>query len=263
MGGDVVHRLPVVLNRLVIHKLPNEIAEILHLKIGACVLNRRENFASVADNPSVLHELLNFGFRKLCNAFWVKVFKGAIKVIALFQDGDPACTLSSALRPSNPYSASKAAGDLLIGAAIRTYGIRARITRCTNNFGPHQAAEKFLPTIIRNALKNQPIPVYGEGKQKRDWLYVTDHTDAIELVLQQGEDGCTYLISADDERSNLETAKHVLHALKKPHDLIQFVSDRPGHDWRYALDSSSVKALGWKPCISFADGLQKTIEFYM
>ncbi|MBU0766737.1 dTDP-glucose 4,6-dehydratase [Patescibacteria group bacterium] len=178
------------------------------------------------------------------------------------KDGEPACTPQTALNPGNPYSASKAAGDLLIQAAVNTYGIRARITRCTNNYGPHQAEEKFLPTIIRSALKDEKIPVYGEGKQKRDWLYVTDHTDAVEAVLEKGEDGKIYLISADGERENIETAKTMLDVLGKPHDLISFVKDRLGHDWRYALDSSSIKELGWEPKVSFEDGIKKTVEWY-
>lgn len=177
-------------------------------------------------------------------------------------DGEPACTVDSPLRPGNPYSATKAAGDLMLTAAIRTYGIRARITRCTNNYGPHQASEKFLPTIIRTALHDQKIPVYGEGKQKRDWLYVSDHTDAIELVLSQGENGQIYLISADDERANIDTAKQTLDVLGKPHDLISFVKDRPGHDWRYALDSSNTRVLGWAPKVGFEEGLRKTVEWY-
>lgn len=178
------------------------------------------------------------------------------------KDSEPPSVVESPLRPGNPYSASKAAGDLMLMAAVRTFGIRARITRCTNNYGPHQAAEKFLPTIIRHARNDQPIPVYGEGKQKRDWLYVTDHTDAVELVLHKGKDSEIYLISADDERKNLDTAKQVLEALGKSEELISFVKDRPGHDWRYALDSSSTRALGWKPKVPFADGLKQTVEWY-
>jgi len=178
------------------------------------------------------------------------------------KDGEPPCEVDEPLRPGNPYSASKAAGDLMLLAAVRTFGIKARITRCTNNYGPHQASEKFLPTVIRSVLSDQKIPVYGEGKQKRDWLYVTDHTDAVELVLEKGHDGNIYLISADDERANVDTAKHVLDALGKSHDLISFVKDRPGHDWRYALDSSNTRALGWKPKVSFEEGLAQTVEWY-
>ncbi len=178
------------------------------------------------------------------------------------EEGQPPCTPETALNPCNPYAASKAAGDFLVLSAIHTYGIRARITRCTNNYGPHQADEKFLPVIINNALNNKSVPVYGEGKQKRDWLYVTDHTDAVELVLSKGQDGQIYLISADSERENLETARLVLDHLGKPHSLIEFVTDRPGHDFRYVLDSSSVKNLGWSPGVSFEEGLKKTVEWY-
>lgn len=177
-------------------------------------------------------------------------------------DADPACVPTSPLKPSNPYAASKAAGDLLVLAAVRTYGLRARITRCTNNYGPHQADEKFLPTIIRHALKNESIPVYGQGKQKRDWLYVTDHTDAIETVLAKGMDGQTYLISANGERSNLETAHAVLDSLGKPRSLVSFVTDRPGHDWRYALDSANTRALGWVPKVTWEEGIEKTVVWY-
>lgn len=177
-------------------------------------------------------------------------------------DGAPPCNLNSPLRPSNPYSAAKAGGDLLLMASVRTHGIRARMTRCTNNYGPHQADEKYLPTVIRNVLSDQQIPIYGNGKQKRDWLFVTDHTDAVELVLQKGEDGKTYLISADDERENVQTATEVLDAIDKSHDLISFVKDRPGHDIRYALDNSSAKSLGWSPKVSFEEGLKETIDWY-
>lgn len=178
------------------------------------------------------------------------------------KDGDPDCTVDTPLRPSNPYSATKAAGDLMLLAAARTYGIRVRISRCTNNYGPHQAAEKFIPTIIRSAMNDKPIPVYGEGKQKRDWLYVTDHNDAVETIIAKGEDGKVYLISAGGERENIDTARIVLDALGKSHELISFVEDRPGHDWRYALDSSNTRALGWEPKVGFEEGLKDTVEWY-
>ncbi len=178
------------------------------------------------------------------------------------RDGEHPFTVDSCLNPSSPYAATKAAGDLLLKAAARTYGIRIRITRCTNNYGPHQDRTKLLPVIITRALAGQPIPIYGEGKQQRDWLYVTDHTDAIELVLGKGSDGGLYLVGADDERPNIDVAKRALDAMGKPHALIRFVADRPGHDWRYALDSSSIRALGWKPKVSFEEGLKKTVEWF-
>lgn len=184
------------------------------------------------------------------------------EVYGEIHEGESPAVPDSPLRPGNPYSASKAAGDLLLMAAVRTYGIRARITRCTNNYGPHQASEKFLPVVIANALNENPIPVYGQGLQSRDWLYVTDHTDAVETVLEKGTDGAIYHVSADADRPNIEIAKAVLIALDKPESLIEFVDDRPGHDWRYALDSSNTRALGWKPLVTFDEGLAKTIEWY-
>ncbi len=177
-------------------------------------------------------------------------------------DDEPSFTLQSTLRPSSPYAATKASGDLLLLAAARTFGIRVRITRCTNNYGPHQDRSKLLPVITVRAMLNQKIPIYGEGKQKRDWLYVTDHTDAIELVREKGKDGQIYLIGANNEQKNIDVAKTVLKALGKSETLIQFVPDRPGHDWRYSLDNSSVRALGWKPLVSFEEGVKETVAWY-
>ena len=194
-------------------------------------------------------------------------------------DNDPPCSVGHALFPSSPYSASKAAGEMLLLAAMRTYDIHACISRCTNNYGPHQALEKFIPTIIRCALRNEPVPVYAKGQNKRDWLYVTDHCDALELILrtdrlfwdpdvhgvhpsQPKGAGSLLNIPADNEHENIEVAKMVLDILGKPHCLIQFVPDRPGHDWRYAVDSAAIRKLGWKPKISFEEGLQKTVEWY-
>ncbi len=179
------------------------------------------------------------------------------------QDGERPKELGDPLMPSSPYAASKGAGDLLIHAAVRTYGIRARISRCTNNYGPHQAAEKFIPTVIRRALANQPVPIYAKGENKRDWLYVTDHTDAIESVIRAPDgDGKIFHVSADGERRNIDVAKQILTLLGKPESLLTFVKDRPGHDWRYALDASSTHVLGWKPKIDFDEGLRRTVEWY-
>lgn len=184
------------------------------------------------------------------------------EVFGDLQDGEPPCSTDAPLRPSSPYAASKAAAEMLVMAAIRTYGLPACVTRCTNNYGPHQADEKFIPTVIRHALRDEPIPVYAQGKNKRDWLYVTDHTDAVDAVLQHWQDGQFFNISADNEQENIVVARMILDILGKPHSLIAFVTDRPGHDWRYALDSSSVRQLGWEPQVRFAEGLQKTVEWY-
>ncbi|HVW66397.1 MAG TPA: dTDP-glucose 4,6-dehydratase [Candidatus Peribacteraceae bacterium] len=178
------------------------------------------------------------------------------------EDDEPSFTLASALKPSSPYAATKAAGDLLLLAAARTYGIHVRITRCTNNYGPHQDRTKLLPVIITSAIANQPIPIYGQGKQKRDWLYVTDHTDAIELVRMKGEDGKIYLIGAGSERENIDVARTVLKILEKPDSLITFVPDRPGHDWRYSLDNSSIRTLGWAPKVPFEEGIKETVGWF-
>jgi len=180
------------------------------------------------------------------------------------EDDDPSCTVNDPLRPSSPYSASKAAAEMLVLAAIRTFNIQAVITRCTNNYGPHQADEKFIPTVIRSALHDQPIPVYGTGKNKRDWIHVADHCDAVETVLstEWKSDQPVFNVGIDREFENLEVAKKILDILGKSHDLISFVEDRKGHDWRYAVNSSETRALGWAPKKDFEDGLKETIEWY-
>ena len=180
-------------------------------------------------------------------------------------DTDPPKNSKDPLKPSSPYAASKASGDLLVLAAARTYGIKAAISRCTNNYGPHQASEKFIPTVIRTALADKPVPIYAAGKNKRDWLFVTDHTDAIETMLTVPEafDTCRiFNVSADSEQTNIDVAKKILSILGKPESLLSFVKDRPGHDWRYALDSSDTRSLDWKPAVTFEKGLQKTVEWY-
>ncbi len=194
-------------------------------------------------------------------------------------DGVSPCKVGDALAPSSPYAASKAGAEMLVLAAMRTFRIHACISRCTNNFGPHQADEKFIPTVIRKALRDEKIPVYGQGKNKRDWLFVEDHCDALEVILatpwaffdpevpgvhpsQPKGSGHTFHVSAGEERENIAVANMILDLLGKPHDLITFVLDRPGHDWRYALESSSTRALGWKPKVSFEEGLKRTVEWY-
>jgi len=167
------------------------------------------------------------------------------------------------LKPSNPYAASKAAADVFVIAYHRTYELDATITRCTNNYGPYQFPEKLIPKTIIRALKNLPVPIYGSGKNVRDWIYVLDHCEAIDLVLEKGEPGEIYNISAGNEISNIEIARKILRMLKKPEDLITFVEDRPGHDFRYSLDSSKIRSeLGWKPRFSFEEALEETVNWY-
>ncbi len=166
--------------------------------------------------------------------------------------------------PSNPYSASKAAADMFVLAYHKTYGLNVSITRCTNNFGPYQLPEKLIPKTIIRALKDLPIPIYGSGKNIRDWIFVQDHCAGIEAVLEKGKPGEVYNISAGNEIQNIEIAKKILTLLNKPESLINFVEDRPGHDVRYSLDSTKIQSgLDWKPTFSFADSLELTVKWYL
>jgi len=169
---------------------------------------------------------------------------------------------SDRLSPSSPYSASKAAADLLCYSYWVTYKMPIIITRSSNNFGPYQYPEKLIPLLITNALEDKPLPIYGDGKNVRDWLYVEDNCAAIDLVMHQGVDGQIYNIGGGNEFNNLTIAEMVLEQLKKPKSLIKFVADRPGHDFRYAIDTSKVKALGWQPQHDFNSALKKTIAWY-
>ncbi len=172
-----------------------------------------------------------------------------------FKESDP-------LKPSSPYSASKAAADMLVLTYCRTYDLDALVTRCTNNFGPYQHPEKFIPKTTIRALSNLPIPVYGTGKNVRDWIYVLDHCEAIDLLLRKGRQGEIYNISTGNELENLEVVRQVLKLMGKSEDLITFVKDRPGHDFRYSLNFSKLGKLGWKPRHSFRAALEQTIKWY-
>ncbi|HMH44581.1 MAG TPA: dTDP-glucose 4,6-dehydratase [Pyrinomonadaceae bacterium] len=172
-------------------------------------------------------------------------------------------TEESHFSPNSPYAASKAAAEHLVRAAHHTFGVDTIITRCGNNYGPRQFPEKFLPLMIANAMNNEAIPVYGDGQNVRDWIYVGDHCRAIILALEKGRSGATYNIGARNERRNIDVAKSVLDQLGKPHSLLTFVKDRPGHDRRYAIDPSLIESeLGWKPLETWESGLGKTIEWY-
>jgi dTDP-glucose 4,6-dehydratase len=173
-------------------------------------------------------------------------------------------TEETPLRPNSPYAASKAAGDLLARAYHRTYGLPAMITRCSNNYGPYQFPEKLIPLMIANALAGKPLPVYGDGANVRDWLHVRDHCVAVDLVLRNGRPGEAYNVGGENEWRNIDLVKLLLKNVGRPETLIHFVKDRPGHDRRYAIDASKIRnELGWKPSVSFADGLGKTVEWYL
>ena len=182
---------------------------------------------------------------------------------SLPEDDNSFFTEESPFAPNSPYAASKAAAEHLVRAAHHTFGLDTVITRCGNNYGPRQFPEKFLPLAIANALNNDPIPVYGDGMNVRDWIFVEDHCRAILAVMDKGKPGGVYNIGARNPRRNLEVVESLLDALGKPRSLIKFVTDRPGHDRRYAIDPSLVESeLGWGPRETWATGLTKTIEWY-
>ena len=165
--------------------------------------------------------------------------------------------------PRSPYSASKAGSDHLVRAYVETYNFPATISNCTNNYGPFQFPEKIIPLFITNALEGKPLPIYGEGKAVRDYLYVLDHCKAVDLIIHKGKIGETYCVGGDSEKSGLEIADTILDLLNKPRTLKTFVEDRKGHDMRYAMDHSKItRELGWKPSVSFEEGIKKTIEWY-
>ena len=173
-------------------------------------------------------------------------------------------TEETPLHTSSPYSASKASADLLCNAYQRTYGMPITISRCSNNYGPYQFPEKLIPLMIANALADKPLPVYGEGLNVRDWLYVEDHCAAIDRILEKGQVGQVYNIGGHNEMRNIDIVKIILKALDKPESLITHVTDRKGHDMRYAIDPEKIhRELGWLPETKFADGIQKTIQWYL
>jgi dTDP-glucose 4,6-dehydratase len=168
------------------------------------------------------------------------------------------------LAPNSPYSASKAAADMLVRAYHRTYGLPTVITRSSNNFGPYQFPEKLIPLMISNAIEDKELPIYGDGMHIRDWIYVEDHCRALDVVLHYGKEGEIYNIGGRSEKPNLVVAQTILDRLGKPHSLIRFVADRPGHDRRYAINFSKIeRELKWNPSISFEEGISRTVEWYL
>jgi dTDP-glucose 4,6-dehydratase len=169
----------------------------------------------------------------------------------------------SPLCPNSPYSASKTAADLMVWAYHRTYGLPVVISRCSNNYGPRQHPEKFLPTVMLNAMHDRPVPIYGDGLYVLDWIHVLDHCRAIDVIMTRGAAGEVYNVGTDNEWSNIDLARKVLEILGKPESLLRSVTDRPGHDRRYAIDGGKLnRELGWKPSIAFEDGLKETVRWY-
>jgi dTDP-glucose 4,6-dehydratase len=181
---------------------------------------------------------------------------GSLGSDGLFREETP-------LAPSSPYSASKAASDLLALAYARTFGVPVVVTRCSNNYGPYQFPEKLIPLMIANAIRDQPLPVYGDGMNVRDWIHVEDHCRGLVAALERGADGEVYNFGASSERHNIDIVKRVLALLGKPQSLIRYVKDRPGHDRRYAIDAGKARAkLGWEPRRRFEDALAETVRWY-
>jgi len=182
------------------------------------------------------------------------------EVYGSIQNG--AFTEESPLHPNSPYAASKAAGDLLVQSYVRTYGFPAIITRSSNNFGPYQYPEKVVPLFVTNAIEDKPLPLYGDGMNIRDWIYVLDHCSAVDLILHHGKPGQVYNIGGGNERTNIALTRFILKELKKPEELVRFVKDRLGHDRRYALNFQKITQLGFAPRHSFEEDLRETIRWY-
>ncbi|MCA8963948.1 MAG: dTDP-glucose 4,6-dehydratase [Planctomycetes bacterium] len=173
-------------------------------------------------------------------------------------------TEDTPIQPNSPYSSSKAGSDLMVRAAVHTHGMDCVITRCSNNYGPYQFPEKLIPLMIANALEDKQLPVYGDGKNVRDWIHVADHCEGIKVAMERGAAGEVYNFGGDAERENLFVVKEILRLVGKGEDLIRYVTDRPGHDRRYAMDSSKARAtLGWTPRHTFESGLRATVDWYL
>lgn len=192
------------------------------------------------------------------------------EVFGSLKDQDPPSQESDPYQPNSPYSASKAASDHLVRAYFHTYGLACTLSHCSNNYGPFQHQEKFIPTIIRSCLENKSIPIYGDGKNTRDWLHVSDHCSAIQLIIEKSRPGEGFNIGANNELSNLALVHFVCkqidiiqQRLEPSSSLMKFVTDRPGHDWRYALNAKKIQQLGWKPKVSFLEGIQQTIAYFL
>ncbi|HPI92081.1 MAG TPA: dTDP-glucose 4,6-dehydratase [Deltaproteobacteria bacterium] len=204
----------------------------------------------------LLDAALKYGIKRFLQVSTDEVY-GSLGNAGSFHEGLP-------LVPNSPYSASKAAADLLVRAYIHTHGMDAVITRCSNNYGPYQFPEKLIPLMVVNALNDKDLPVYGDGRNVRDWIYVEDHCRGIVTVAEKGVKGEVYNLGGSAEKENIEIVRTICRCLGKPETLIRFVKDRPGHDFRYSMDYSKItRELGWVPCADFDKGLSETIEWYL
>ena len=204
----------------------------------------------------LLDAAVKYGVKRFLQVSTDEVY-GSLGSEGSFHEGLP-------LAPSSPYSASKAAADLLVRAYIHTHGLDAVITRCSNNYGPYQFPEKLIPLMVVNALKEKDLPVYGNGRNVRDWIFVEDHCRGIVMVAEKGISGEAYNLGGGAEKENIEIVRTICRHIGRPETLIRFVKDRPGHDFRYSMDYSKItRNLGWKPLVDFEKGLAETIEWYL
>lgn len=237
----------------------NDIDTVVHFAAESHVDRSICNSADfITTNVLGTHTLLEAALRHDCKKF-VHISTDEVygsTVAGSYKESDP-------LNPSSPYSASKAASDLIAQAFFITYNMPVIVTRCTNNFGPYQYPEKLIPFFVTNLLRGKKVPVYGTGKNIRDWIYVLDHCFAIDFILKKGAVGEMYNIGSGNEKTNLEITHTILEILGVETSRIEFVKDRPGHDWRYSLDSSKLRALGWKPRTTFESAIKETVEWYV
>ncbi len=213
--------------------------------------------SNVLGTQVITNACIKYGVQKLIYISTDEVY-GHLK-----SEAEPSWTEDAPLNPRNPYSASKASGELMVKAAHESHGLIYNITRSSNNYGHRQTPEKLLPKVIKNILEGNPIPIYGQGLQMRDWLHVFDNCSALLTILAKGEPNETYNISANQELSNIEVVQKVCNVMKDGHKLISFTKDRPGHDFRYSVDSSKIRALGWMPEYTFPNGIQQTVQWYL
>lgn len=248
-----------------VSKLINQVDAVIHFAAESHVDR------SILDASAFIETNVKGTYTLLNAAAQAAEFSGAKRFIHVSTDevygslGEiGAFTEETPIAPNSPYSASKASSDMLVRAFVHTYNLDAVITRCSNNYGFYHFPEKLIPLMITNAMEDKPLPVYGSGKNVRDWIFVSDHCEGILRVFENGKTGEVYNLGGRAERRNIEVVEAILEILKKPKSLIRYVEDRKGHDWRYAIDCSKAeRELGWKPKVTFEEGLERTIQWYI
>ena len=248
-----------VRDRALVAKLAADVDAVVHLAAESHVDRSIDDAtAFVSTNVAGTHAVLDAVRARGC----VMVLVSTDEVYGSLSEDAPATDEAAHLNPGSPYSAAKAGADLLALSYAKTYGLDVRITRCANNYGPCQFPEKLIPVLVRRALSGQPLPLYGDGRNIRDWIHVDDHVAAISAVLERGVAGRIYNVGGDTPRRNVDIARLVLTHLGLPEDRVELVRDRPGHDWRYCVDDHRLRAeLGWTPRVDFEVGLRATLDW--